>query len=287
MNQNWLYKLERKFGKYRINGLMRYIVGIQIIGAVIGLINPEIYITFLSLDFSAVFRGQIWRLFTFLFYPGMSVDVGGMLTFAITVYLYYMIGNTLENVWGSFRFTLYYVSGVVLSVIAGFILYVTAGITWFTGFEYINMSLFLAFATIFPNMEFLLFFILPVKAKWLGIVDAVLVGYMFISNISSYFRTGIFIYMAIAVSIFVSLFNFIIFFLGSHKNNFSYKQHRRKAKFAKEAGPKVTPLYRHRCAICGKTERDDENLEFRYCSKCEGSYEYCSDHIYTHEHVHK
>lgn len=72
MNQNWLYKLERKFGKYRINGLMRYIVGIQITGAVIGLINPEIYITFLSLDFGAVFRGQIWRLFTFLLYPGMT-----------------------------------------------------------------------------------------------------------------------------------------------------------------------------------------------------------------------
>ena len=287
MNQNWLYKLERKFGKYRINGLMRYIVGLQITGAVIGLINPEIYFTFLSLDFGAVFRGQIWRLFTFLLYPGMTVNVGSMLTFAITVYLYYMIGNTLENVWGSFRFTLYYISGVVLSVIAGFILYVAVGISWFTGFEYINMSLFLAFATIFPNMEFLLFFILPVKAKWLGIVDAALVGFIFVSNINNYFRTGLFIYMAVAVSIFVSLLNFIIFFLGSHKNNFSYKQHKRKARFNREAGPKATPLYRHRCAICGRTERDDETLEFRYCSKCEGSYEYCSDHIYTHEHVHK
>lgn len=287
MNQNWLYKLERKFGKYRISGLMRYIVGIEIIGAVIGLVNPGIYISYLCLDYGAVFRGEVWRLVTFLLWPGMSVDAGSMLFFAIEVYLYYAIGTALENVWGSFRFTLYYISGIILSVIAGFVVYIATGFPWLAGFDYINLSLFLAFATIFPNMEFMLFFILPVKAKWLGIVYALMVGYSFVSDIYRFINYGDILSLVYAVSIFVSMLNFIIFFMGSHKNTFSYKQHKRKAKFKREAGPKVTPLFRHRCAICGRTERDNENLEFRYCSKCEGNYEYCSDHIYTHEHVHK
>lgn len=283
MNQNWIARLERKYGKYGIPGLMRYIVIIEIIGAVIGMANPLIYYQFLALDFGAVFRGQIWRLVTFMLFPGISgANVTDMLFFAIEVYFYYIIGTDLERIWGTFRFTLYYVSGIVLSVMAALLVYLFSGSMWFTGLEYINQSLFLAFALIFSNAEILLFFILPIKAKWLGILYAAMTGL----NVVQLVMTGTAMGVVYAIAIVVSMLNFIIFFVGSNKSKHSFKQQKRRAQFRKEAAT-VTPIFRHKCAVCGRTERDDENLEFRFCSKCEGNYEYCSEHIYTHEHVHR
>lgn len=286
MKQNWLDTAERKFGKYCIHGLMRYIVIIELVGACIGIFNPGIYVQWLSLDFSAIARGQIWRLVTFLFYPEiLGLDIGSILIFAIQVYLYYMIGNSLESVWGSFRFTMYYVSGLVLSIVAGLIIYLGLGVSvWPFGFEYVNQALFLAFATIFPDVEFLLFFILPVKAKWLGILYAVLM----IFDVYSYITSGMEAGFVIAIAIVISMLNFLIFFLSSRNyKKHSYREHKRKAEFRKNVSPKVVNIYRHKCAICGRTDIDSPDLEFRYCSKCEGNYEYCSDHIYTHEHVHR
>ena len=286
MLQNCLNKLERKFGKYAIHGFMKYVVAIELIGALIGIMNANIYYTYFSLDFAMILKGQIWRLFTFVFFPEITSLAGmNILFFAIRIYLYYMIGNTLENVWGAFRFNLYYLSGLILSVIAGLIVYLTLGIGfWPVGFEYINNALFLAFATIFPNMEFLLFFILPIKAKWLGILYAVLIGL----EVLSYIGSGSVIGYVFAFAIIISMLNFLLFFFGSRdfKNN-SYKARKRRKEFQQKMGPKVVPLYRHRCAICGRTEKDGDDLEFRFCSKCEGNYEYCQDHIFTHEHVHK
>lgn len=285
MAQNWLDKAERKFGRYCIHGLMKYIVAIELVGAVIGVFNPALYIYWFSLDFSAIARGQVWRLITFIFFPEItSLDPVSILLFAIQVYLYYMIGNSLENMWGSFRFTLYYISGLVLSVLAGFILYIFAHVSlWPVGFEYVNQALFLAFATIFPDIEFLLFFILPVKAKWLGILYAVMMGF----DVITYLRSGS-AGLTFAVAIVISMLNFLIFFLSSRDyKKHSYREHKRKAEFRKNTSEKVVALYRHRCAICGRTDRDYPDLEFRYCSKCDGNYEYCADHIFTHEHVHR
>lgn len=285
MAQNWLDKAERKFGRYCIHGLMKYIVAIELVGAFIGVFNPALYIYWFSLDFSAIARGQVWRLITFIFFPELtSLDPVSILLFAIQVYLYYMIGNSLENMWGSFRFTLYYISGLVLSVLAGFILYIFAHVSlWPVGFEYVNQALFLAFATIFPDIEFLLFFILPVKAKWLGILYAVMMGF----DVITYLRSGS-AGLTFAVAIVISMLNFLIFFLSSRDyKKHSYREHKRKAEFRKNTSEKVVALYRHRCAICGRTDRDYPDLEFRYCSKCDGNYEYCSDHIFTHEHVHR
>lgn len=284
MNQNWLDKLERKFGKYALTGLMKYIVAIELIGAMIGIINPQVYFTFFAFDIRAILRGQIWRLITFVFYPELtSLDIVSILFFAIEVYLYYFIGNTLERVWGSFRFNVYYISGLLLSIVAGIIVFLATGISmWPVGFSYINQALFLAFATLFPDMEFMLMFLIPVKAKWLGFVYA---GLM-VMNVLQFIASGNIIGYAYAAAIIVSMLNFLIFFLSSRNmKRFSYRERKRKADFKRSAGPKVTPLFRHRCAICGRTERDNPDLEFRFCSKCEGNFEYCSDHIYTHEHV--
>ncbi len=275
-------KLERKFGRYAVSGLMKYIVIIEIIGAFIGIVNPVIYYKYFALDFSAVFSGQIWRLVTFVFCPELtSLNVFEILMFAIMVYLYYAIGNSLEHMWGSFRFNVYYLSGLFLNIIAGLIMYIfTSYSLWLVGFEYINMSLLLAFACMYPNQEFYLYFLLPVKAKWIGILDAVLLSVQIIQ----YIAIGTLLAYAMAFAIVISMANFLLFFFGFFKKG-AYKNMKRKAKFRKEVTPKVMPIFRHRCAICGRTERDNPDLEFRFCTKCNGNYEYCSDHIFTHEHV--
>lgn len=285
MGENWLSKAERKYGRFGINGLMRYIVAIELAGAIIGILNPNIYIYWLSLDFAAIARGQIWRLVTFLLYPEItSLNIMNILLLAIQLYLYYMIGSSLENLWGSFRFTLYYVSGLVLSVLAGLVLYITGVSSWWpVGFEYVNQALFLAFATIFPDIEFLLFFILPVKAKWLGILYAAMMALDVVTYLGEG-RTGI----IFAAAIVISMLNFLIFFLSSRdRRRHSYKNHKRKAEFKKNTSQNVVNIYRHKCAVCGRTDREYPDLQFRFCSKCDGNYEYCEDHIFTHEHVRK
>lgn len=284
--ENWLNKAERRFGKYCIRGLMKYIVGIEIAGAVIGMINPIIYYAYLSLDFSAIAHGQVWRLVTFLLCPELTgFNPFDILIFGIMTWVYYSIGTSLEYSWGTFRFNLYYLSGIILSILAGLIFSLAPGHNvWPVGFTYINQALFLAFAVMFPNVEFLLFYIVPVKAKWLGIFYVAVMALDVFRLLSLGTMSGI----VHAAAIVISMLNFIIFFVSSRSNGKpSFKTYKRKAEFRSKASPKIQPIYRHRCAVCGRTERDGAELEFRYCSKCEGNYEYCSDHIFTHEHVHR
>ncbi|MEG1458745.1 MAG: hypothetical protein RSB37_09935 [Acetivibrio sp.] len=281
----FLNKMERKFGRHAIAGLMRYIVIINVVGAILGVMVPQFYFSYLSLDFGQILHGQIWRLVTFIFYPGL---IGGgsfmnpmdILFFAIEMYLYYMIGNSLENAWGAFRFNLYYLSGILLNILSSIILYVTLGASFPMGLGAINQAMFLAFAVLYPNVQLLLFFVIPIKVKWLGILYGVIIGY----NVISYLVVG---QVSLALASLVGIANFLIFFLMTRNyKKVSPKQQYRKAKFKKEVrlNEGVT---RHKCAVCGRTEQDDETLEFRFCSKCEGNYEYCMEHLFTHEHVKK
>ena len=293
MNSGWIYKLEKKFGKYCIRGLIRYVIAAELIGAVIGFVNPDIYDTFLSLNYAAIAKGQVWRFITFMFFPEVSMDMWNIIMFAIQIAVYYFIGNALERAWGSFRFNLFYFSGILLSYIAALMVFLFMGfyslpgaenyLLWPAGLQYINETLFLAFALMFPDVEFLLFFLLPVRAKWLGIVYGAFLAWDVVKFVLSGTAYG---YM-FAIAIVIQILNFIIFFISSKKGSRgTHKQRQMQREFKQQTAPKVTPIYRHRCAICGRTERDNPDLEFRYCSKCEGNYEYCSDHIFTHEHVH-
>lgn len=285
MNQ-FLNRLERKFGRYSIIGLMKYIVIIDLIGAILGIINPMIYYQYLSLDFGEILHGQVWRLITFIFAPSLTsqsfLNPINVLFFAINVYLYYWIGNSLENAWGSFRFNLYYLSGILLDILASAVIYIAWGQSLASGLGYINQALFLAFAVLYPNVQLLLFFIIPVKVKWLGILYGALLGY----NIVRYVALGQF---PLALALFVAVANFIIFFLSSRNyRRVSPKEQRRKMQFKREVHAASNHGgSRHKCAICGRTEQDDESLEFRFCSKCDGNYEYCNEHLFTHEHVKK
>ena len=150
---------------------------------------------------------------------------------------------------------------------------------------YISLSIFLGFAISFPDMQVLLYFIIPIKIKWLAYLDVALLAYSMITSIMSGNWAG-------CVVILCSLANVLVFFLMTRKGKRgSFQQNRRRKEF-KKAVSRGEAEYRnpngitkHKCAICGRTEKDDPNLEFRFCSRCNGNYEYCQDHLFTHEHV--
>lgn len=190
----WLDKLQRKFGRIGIPNLMLYIVVGNLLVFVFDLIfaakGQTPFSSYINFVPQLIFQGQVWRAITFIFVPPNS----SLVFIALTLYFYYFVGSNLENAWGTFRFTFYYLVGMIGIIIAGFC----------TGIAlpgYLNLSLFLAFATLFPNVQVLLFFIIPVKVKYLGFADAVL----FILAI-------IFQPIPYKVAALVSIVNYLIFF---------------------------------------------------------------------------
>ena len=283
---DWLSKLERRFGKYAIPNLMYYIIIMYAGGFILQLINPSFYYQYLSLDASAILHGQIWRIITFMIQPPSTSVI--FIIFAL--YLYYMIGTQLERAWGAFRFNVYFFAGILFHVLAAILVYLITGISLPIDTWYLNMSLFFAFAALYPNVQLLMFFVIPVKVKLLALLDGAYFLYTVIIAFLPSYGGGIFgiIYKANAVAAVVSILNFIIFFLGSRNMKpYSPKQVKRKREFQKKIRPVNTYANgaKHRCAVCGRTELDNPNLEFRYCSKCNGNYEYCQDHLFTHTHV--
>ena len=288
---NWINKLERRFGRYAISNLMFYIIAMYAVGFVIILINPTFFYEYLTLDAAAILKGQVWRIFTFVMEPPNT----SLIWILFSLYLYYFIGTNLERVWGAFRFNLYFFSGVLFHVVAAILVYVLTGISMQMGTSYLNLSLFLVFAALFPDVQFSLYFIIPIKVKWLAYLDIALFAYTVLQAfMSTYGGDPVFgvYYKANAVAAVVSLLNFLIFFLSTRKASpYNPKQMKRKHEFKQNIRRAERPMQmypngaRHRCAICGRTELDDENLEFRYCSKCNGNYEYCQEHLFTHKHV--
>ena len=284
-----LNKLERKYGRYAIHNLMKYVVMLYGIGLVIGTIAPGLYNVGLSLNFDMIKKGQVWRLITFII---PNVSIYDILFVALAAYLYYMIGNALERAWGAFRFNVYFFSGVIFNILASWITYLLTGVSLSPSLDYVYGTMFFAFAALYPNTQFLLYFLIPVKAKYLAWFDAALYIIMVIQYIMSKN------YYAI-IPVVVSMANFLIFFFTTRNyRRISPKEFERKARFRRQmnAGRNTgntttqrghTVITRHKCAVCGRTELDDDRLEFRFCSKCDGNYEYCMDHLFTHEHVKK
>lgn len=279
---NWLDKLERKLGRFAIPNLTVYLLVGYVIG--FGIVNlMRDMVGYLTLEPALILRGQVWRLISWVLIP----PTDNLISLVFLVLLYYSLGTALERTWGSFRYNVYIFSGLLFTVLAVFGLYVFYYFRYgvevplsavaLIGTNYITMSIFLAFAVIYPDMEVMLYFILPIKMKWMALVYVVLAGYDFING-------GI----GIRVAIGASLLNFVIFFLSTRNyKRFGPREQARKAKFKKQSRPHMTYTNgaHHRCAVCGRTELDDPCLEFRFCSKCNGNYEYCQDHLFTHEHV--
>ncbi len=266
-------KLERKFGKYAIPNLMYYVVILYAIGIFVCWQSPAFYFNYLMLDARAILHGQIWRIVTFLMWPLSNNPILNVLV----IFCYYNLGHTLEHVWGSFRFNVYFFMGIFGHVLAAVIIYLLFGMVYPLTPEYLNFSLFFAYAATFPDAQFLLFYVIPIKAKWLALFNGV------------YFIYGlIFGGTAMRIAIVMSLLNFILYWAMSRGWKYNPREIRRKQQFKaqmQQTAQKEKTRGRHRCAVCGRTELDDPELVFRYCSKCEGDLEYCQDHLYTHQHV--
>ena len=261
-----LNKLERKFGRYAIKNLMMYIVALNVVVYLLNyLYGAGIMTSKLMLIPSLVMKGEVWRLITYIFIPPNR----SVLWILFTLYFYYIVGAGIEREWGSFKFNVYYLIGILGTTLAAFISGTGASAL------YLNMSLFLAFAYIYPNYEMLLFFILPMKMKYLAWLDMAFLGITFIGGDIS-----------IKLSIVAAIANYLIFFgkdtiqlLKNNKNAFSNKR-----KYTSQI-PKKDHF--HKCTVCGITEKEDKKMEFRYCSNCDGHYEYCMEHLKQHEHIKK
>lgn len=290
-------KFEKKFGKYAINNLSLILILCYVVGYIIQLINDH-FLMYLTLNPYAILHGQVWRLFTWIIVPPSLLD-----PFTIIMLLfYYNIGTTLERTWGVYRYNVYILSGMLFTVIGSF---VWLGIQYFFGGNflsladysyvasgffstyYVNMSIFLAFAATFPDVQVLLMFIIPVKVKWMGILYGLLLVYDFLAAKDTIILESIVIQTAIVIRIAIasSLLNFLIFFITSRSHiHMTPKQMKRRMEFKQDVR-RNSKITKHKCAICGQTEDDDPNLEFRFCSKCNGNYEYCQQHLFTHTHV--
>ncbi len=337
-----LNKLEKKLYKYTIPNLYFGIIICTIIGYVIRYVFPSLYNQLLLIPYMVVVRGQVWRLFTWIFTVPYEGGLLTILLLPINLYFYYYLGKNLEMYWGRFLYNLYVLGGAILTdilvVIGGFYFYywsadsetnkavfpydvqlladpVSAALS-ITRYMYI--SIFLAFTVFGGDRLVYLYFFIPIKMKWLGYIDLVLMGYYFITG-------GLFT----KIIVFCSLANYFTYFLINLKRDIPsvgqlqhrYKFHkavqkqkhsrreaehelkRRRAKTGATynsdgtirfpGGSNIIPpgygnpdsISIHKCAVCGRTEKTNPELEFRFCSRCNGNYEYCSEHLYTHKHV--
>ena len=268
-----------------IPNLMLYVsLGCALVYLITQITQNTVLYSLLVFDRAAILHGQIWRLFT---YP-LTFYNSNVLLMGLMLFCYYSLSQTIERLWGTLRFNLFYLTGIVMMDVYCLIFGGQADVT------YLNLSLFLSYATMFPNAGFLLFFIIPVKAWIFALLDLVLVVY------------GLLVY-PFPYSFFsvISLANYFLFF-GKDVLNVIPLSWRIKFNGIFRKGKKPTvakvvpftdfqakkapaqpekPAYTHRCTICGRTDVSNPQLEFRYCSKCNGYFCYCEDHINNHTHV--
>ena len=269
-----------KHPRFGIPNLMLVIVigtlAVWLFGAMDRTGTLEYYLYF---NAGAVLRGEVWRIITFVFIPQSSG-----IWLLLFLYFYYFIGSTLEREWGSGRFTIYYLMGMLLTIIYGFITYFVDGSSYLLTSNYINLSMFFAFATLYPDNRVLLFYIIPIKIKWLAIVDALYFVYAIASNLGAGY--GMISFLPL-----VAILNYFIFCgdtLMHYVRPQSRKQRANTINFKRAARQinhdQKTRGYTRKCAVCGRTDTDYPDLEFRYCSRCAGVHCFCQDHINNHVH---
>ena len=291
---NFLNKMERKFGKYAISNLSLYLILGYVLGYILEFISPAV-VDFLTLNPYLILHGQIWRLVTWVIIPPSSFDFFTI----IMLMFYYSVGTNLERTWGTFYYNVYLFMGMLFTILGSFLI---MGISYVPAFEscmlremygsvgyfmlvarsfstyFVNMSIFLGFAATFPEVQVLLMFIIPIKVKWMGIAYGILLLVQFLqSSIIGKIVIG------------ASLLNFVVFFLMTRSGigmRISPREVKRRHDYSREVKrAKPASVSKHKCAICGRNSEDNPDVEFRFCSKCNGNYEYCQDHLFTHTHV--
>ena len=272
-----------KHPRFGIPNLMRYIAIGNVVVFLLDLAAGGYLSALLAFVPAAILRGQVWRIVTFVFVPVNS----NVFWFALATFLYYSLGTTLERVWGTAKFTLFYLIGLAGTILGAVIAAFASPLFAYYPFTvyYVNMSLLIAFAALNPDATFLLYFIIPVKAKWLAWFDIAL----FVIDAIRYSVNGLW---PMALVIALSFANCFLFFGSDIAGVFGKVRRRAQRKTInferarrQQEQTHHNQSYTHKCAVCGKTDADDPNEVFRYCSKCNGYYCYCSQHIFNHVHI--
>ena len=261
-----------KHPRFGIPNLAMYIAIGQVIVGVLSLLPPlRNLLSLLVFSRMAILHGQVWRLVTFVFVP----TTANPFYLLLGCYVIYWTGQMLEREWGTAKFSLFYLCGVLWSILGGLIL-------GLADIYYIHLSFFLVIATMYSEMQVLFMFVLPIKMKWLALLDVALI-------LLQGLESGPYVVL-LALPSFINYFIFTWSFwsvkLGFMRRQadpqvINFKRARKQAeKKARETGG-----YLHKCAVCGVTDQDDPSMEFRYCSKCSGYYCYCANHINNHTHV--
>lgn len=284
-------KMERKFGRYAIPNLTKYIIGLYIVGMILQLAPANVNFSgFLTLDPYMILHGQVWRLITWVLIPPVNFNF----LVIITLLFYYYVGNTMERTLGTFRYNLFIFTGMLLMIVASFVtlfVYKTVfnltpeGLSVLMNVNsisfstyYIQMMVFLSFAICYPDMTVLFMLFIPLKVKWLGIFYGAVLAFNAFNAVRG---SNYFLFFAILSQ----ALNLLLFYLSLGKmSHLRPSEVKRRAEFKRNVQIRPKGITRHKCAICGRSEEDDPNLEFRFCSKCNGNYEYCQDHLFTHEH---
>lgn len=267
---------------------MKYIVIIQAVVYLLDIFSHGTLSALLMFSpYAILHHGQVWRIISFVFLPLTSSasffagNFSSPIFFLLSLYFYWFIGTTLEREWGSVKFTVFYAAGILLTLISGMLLSIW-GLGPLINMYYVNMSMFFAFATLYPDLQVLFFFVIPVKVKWLAWLDAAL----FVIDCANYLAEGLWMLCLLPL---VAVGNYVLFFWSDIMARFGRVKYRHSAqtvnfkKATKQAQQQKG--YIHKCAVCGKTDTDYPNEEFRYCSKCNGYYCYCSEHIHNHVHI--
>lgn len=258
-----LDRLERKIGRFAVPNLTIYLIAGQ----------SFFYLMYLTgkLDRGATYysgsrllSGEWWRLFTIPFDPPQQ-----SLIFALFAwYFFYLMGSALEEQWGEFRYNVYVLIGCLLTIAASLL-----APQYPVSNTFLGGSLFLAFASLFPDYQILLFFILPVRVKWLALLTALAYAYQFIFGD---WGTRLFIVAALA--------NYLLFFARDLALNLRHGRRQLVKKGSRLAEAKTKRAI-HRCTTCGITDQTHPDMDFRYCPQCDGQYGYCREHIFSHTHV--
>ncbi len=265
-----------KHPRFGVRNLMLYIViGNAIVWFFSMMDTTGLFLSALYFNPAMIMKGQVWRLVTFVLIP----DSSGLFLL-IFLYFYYFIGSALERQWGAAKFTIYYLSGILFTIIFGFVFWGITGYSFNLSASYINLSMFFSFATLYPDTRVLLFFIIPIKIKWLALLNA------------AYFIIGI-IRLPFPANLLpiVATLNYLLFCGGylleyirpyktrTNKNTINFRREARRINRERAKKP-----YSRKCAVCGRTDTDYPGLEFRYCSRCQGYHCFCQDHINNHVH---
>lgn len=285
---NWMYKLEQKWGKYAIYDLHKYFVGIYFIGYLLSRI--EGITSYLTFSIPHILQGQVWRLISWV----LVSQGGGVLGILFMLCLIPM-GRHLEFFLGTFKMNVYLFGGVLLNIVGATLVYFGSWLIIGTplpvdlSMYYILLTTFMALALCIPNATVNLYFILPIKMKWMLVVyylELLFELHLYYSAGAAYdVQTGIIFVLMGGSQIIFALLNLALFFFFA-KIRVGGKQKKRQKEFQSQMRQAVNTqsVSRHKCAICGRTEKDSPDLTFRYCSKCTGNKEYCQDHLFTHTH---